>query len=127
MTLLQICGLSFLAAGLGWILRATGSKAAPAVPLMAGLCLCGIGLSRLAAPLAEVRAMAESGGFSDEFSALCRMLAVGYLTQMTSDICRDMGDATLSARVELCGRAEILLLCLPFLRTLYALATEALS
>lgn len=104
-----------------------GAKAAPAVPLLAGLCLCGIGLTQLATPLATLREMAGEGGFSAEFAALSRMLAVGYLTQITADICRDMGDGALAGRVELCGRVEILLLCLPFLQTLYALATEALS
>ena len=43
-------------------------------------------------------------------------------TDRTADVCREMGESTLGARVEMCGRAEILLLCLPFLLELFSLA-----
>ena len=127
MSLTQICALGILAAALTYVLRSCGAKGAAMVPLTGGLALLFYALSRYAAPIAALRELAEGAGLGEPFSAVLRMLAVGCLCRLSGDLCRDMGEATLGALIELCGRIEILLLCLPLAEELIRLATEVLS
>lgn len=127
MSVAEICALAVLAAALAWLLRATGAKGAAAVPLTGGLALAFFALYRYREPVAAILEMAEKAGVRASVDAVLRMLAVGCLSTVAADVCRDMGEATLAARVELCGRAEILLLCLPFLLELFSLSLEVVG
>lgn len=127
MTLLQLAGLAVLFAALASVVKQCGAQSGKLVSLVGGLALFFYALSRYAAPVAFLREMAEDAGMAEGFSAVLRMMAVGCITHISGDVCRDMGEATLAARVELCGRAEILLLSLPLLKDLCTLAFEVLG
>lgn len=66
-------------------------------------------------------------GMGDMASLLLRGLGVAMLTQLSSDLCRQCGEATLAGGVELAGKVELLLLCLPQLRALMEMAGGLLS
>ena len=44
-----------------------------------------------------------------------RALGITYLTCTASDICRSSGEPTISGYIEMAGKMEILLLCIPLL------------
>lgn len=64
------------------------------------------------------------------FSIMLKALGVGIVVKITSDICSELGKASLSSAVTLAGKIEILLICLPVLNTVLVsikeLAYEAL-
>lgn len=124
MSLYQLIGLALLSAALTYLLKGLSSRVAPLVPVLCGLALLSYAISRYTEPLALLGELAEAGGLSDALSSMLRMLAVGLLSAFAADTCRDLGESTLGARVELCGRVEILLLSLPFLSELLSLAME---
>ncbi len=47
-----------------------------------------------------------------------KVLGVGWLTHIACDVCTESGAPSLAARVELCGRLEILLICYPYIEEL---------
>ena len=53
---------------------------------------------------------------------ILRALGITYLTCTASDICKSAGEAAVGNYIELAGRIEILLLCLPLFRDLTNLA-----
>lgn len=122
MSVVQLCGVAVLTAAMALTVKATGSKLAPLVPLFGGTVLLMAAIARYREPINAMLTLAEEAGISSSVGTVVKMLAVGGLCTMASDICRDLGEGTLAARVELCGRAEILLLCLPFLLELITLA-----
>ena len=124
MTLYQLIGLALLSAVLGFLLRPLSPRLALFPSLFCGLALLIYALSRYGEPISLLSELAAAGGLSEELFAILRMLGIGLLTAFTADLCRDLGEGTLASRVELCGRAEILLLCLPFLSELLSLAVE---
>lgn len=124
MSLYQLIGLALLAAVLGFLLKPLSPRMALFPPLFGGVALLVYALTRYAEPLSLLSDLAAVGGLSDALGAILRMLGIGLLTAFTADVCRDLGEGTLASRVELCGRAEILLLCLPFLSELLSLARE---
>lgn len=127
MTVFQAAALAILVASLSSVLKECGARGALPVSLTGGLALFFFVFFRYAEPLAFLRTLAEEAGLAEGFSAILRMMAVGCITHIAGDTCRDMGEASLAARVELCGRAEILLLSLPLVKELVALAQEVLG
>lgn len=127
MSLREVCAMAVLAAALGWLLKAAGAKHANTVSLAAGLFLSLFAVSRYREPVRAMLEMAGQAGVSASVTAILKMMAVGCLSTVAADICRDMGESTMGARIELCGRAEIMLLCLPFLLELFSVALEVVS
>ena len=124
MSILQIAALAVLAAALAFVLRTLGAKGAPALTVAAGLAFVAYAVARYGEALTAIREMAERAGVSDGVGVILRMIFVGILCAVAADICRDVGESTLATRVEACGKAEILLLALPFLLELVNLALE---
>jgi stage III sporulation protein AD len=71
--------------------------------------------------------LCNQSGMGDMASLLLRGLGVAMLTQLSSDLCRQCGENALAGGVELAGKAELLLLCLPQLRELMEMASGLLS
>lgn len=59
---------------------------------------------------------------STHADTLLRALGITYLTCTASDICKAAGEAAVGGYIELAGRVEIMLLCLPLFRELTELA-----
>lgn len=127
MSFLQLSAAAVLFAALCLILRESGSRASGLVALAGGLALLTYAISRYKEPIAALVRLAEEAGLAGSFAALLKMLAVALLAHLAAELCRDMGEGTLASRIELCGRVEILLLCLPLFLELCTLAREVLA
>jgi stage III sporulation protein AD len=55
-------------------------------------------------------------------NGILRILAITYLTGTSCEICKSAGEASVSGYIELAGKIEILLLCIPMFRELAELA-----
>lgn len=78
-------------------------------------------------PLTAFFSFFNTLGLQPQVRLVGKVLGVGYLSEIGSDLCRELGAATLGSRVELFGRVEILLLCLPFLQQLLEKMMELLT
>ena len=50
---------------------------------------------------------------SDSFALLLKVLGLAYLTQFSSDLCKDAGETALASKLEIAGKITILLLSIP--------------
>lgn len=91
------------------------------------LVLMGASLSMWQPVLAWLGELCQAYGLGEATILLFKGLGVGVLTQLCADLCRQSGEANLASGVEMAGRAEILLLCLPMLRELVELAEKLLA
>jgi len=127
MTLYQIIGFSVLSAMLVCLMKETGGKYAPALLACTGALLFWLFLRRLS-PVAEtLRGYLSAQGMGEASGLLMKGLAVGYLTQIGGDVCRDLGAESVASRLELCGRAELLVLALPLLSDLLGTALSLVN
>ena len=127
MTLWRLLGIALLTAVLGLILREAGGKWAGAVSL-AGAVLLLLGLmSRYGEILTAILAIPGGEAVGEALSLCLRVVGLAAVTEVTAGVCRDLGEVGLSTKVEWCGRAEILVVCLPTLSRVLSLATECLS
>lgn len=54
--------------------------------------------------------------------SVIRALGIVYLTSAASDICKASGEAAVSGYIELAGRVEIIILCIPLFKELIELS-----
>lgn len=75
--------------------------------------------------LTEISDIFTSAGISDDYISLVfKALAVSFITQITSDICRDSGETAIASAAELWGRAALVFMSLPVVRALMDMINE---
>lgn len=122
MTLLQMLGLAVLSSMLLLLLSEKAAGFRPLLLAASGVLLLMWFVFRISPAFQllggylQEYSMGESGGL------LLKALAVGYLTELGGDTCRDLGAEGIAKKLELCGRAELLLLSLPALSELLTVA-----
>lgn len=76
-------------------------------------------LTKVEVMIGELKFLQEY--FSDYGSyirILIKIIGITYLSEFSSDLCRDAGAATLATQIELFGKLSILVLCMPILTAL---------
>ena len=97
--------------------------------LMAALAAsCAVGGScvmMLSSFIGEISDIFTAAGVSDTYiSLIFKAAAVCFISQLTSDICRDSGESAIASAAELWGRAAVTFMSLPVLRALLETITE---
>ncbi len=113
---------ALLLALLAYSMREASVKGASLVLLSAGVMLLVPLVTRLSSLVSVWRDFAEKSTAAPYVASIVKVMGVGYLTHFAADTCRESGAASLSARVELCGKLEILLICLPYIQELLTYA-----
>ncbi len=122
MSFLPLIGTGLLCAAVVMTMRALGAKAAPIAAAVCGVLIVAFFFTRYGSLFSEFADLAGASGLSPYVPVLLKVLGIGYVTQFAADTCRDLGEAGIASKVELCGRGEILLLCLPHFKTLLDVA-----
>ena len=116
--------MGVLFATFGLLLKESGSKSASAAGAVLGVLFFGFVFLRISGLFAQLSQVFESAQLQKEGTFLLKAIGVGYVSQLGSDVCRDLGAQGMAAKIELLGRAELLLLCMP---TFLQLLQTALS
>lgn len=126
MEFLKLCGAAILVTVIFCFVRTWNPSFDIALKLSSAVFFLGV-ILYAARPLLETlvtmtagSAMAEHGGI------LLSAIGVAILTQTVSEICRDCKEGAVAGYVELAGRIEILLLCLPLLAEILGVVEDLL-
>ncbi len=126
--MLKLCGLALLCAFCALMLKeAGGARFAAALSALAGLLFFLPLLTRYGEVVAFLSALSENSLFSESFALSLKALSLGLLASFTADLCRDLGEAGLGERLELCAKAEIVVLALPMLSRLFSICSELIG
>ena len=120
--MLKLVGIATLSALSGLILRGQNGKIAPLLSLSGALLLLLLFFRRIGGAVAVFCDLAERSALSPYLETLLKVLSCGYLAEIGSGVCRELGENSAASALECAGRAEILLLCLPDFLTLTNLA-----
>ena len=77
--------------------------------------------------LSLVERLGNGSGTSEYVETILKGLGIVILTQISSDICRDSGEATLAGHIETVGKLELLLLSIPLIEKILATAEKLLE
>ena len=92
------------------------------------LLLFGIAaIANIRPAIAYLSQLSEYAGIGNYVEVLFKALGIAILTQYTAEICRECGENAAASGVELTGKIEILLLCLPLIDEILVMADKLLS
>ena len=122
--IIAVCGIVVF---LGFLLREAGFKGAKLLSVLGMaviLCMSVSGISELLDAL-ELSFFGDS--VSDAAVSVMKIIGVGYIFGISSDICREMGDTGISSCMLVAGRVEILLISAPFFKEIFLLGAEMMQ
>ncbi|MBQ9978673.1 MAG: hypothetical protein IJP20_02640 [Clostridia bacterium] len=81
----------------------------------------------LISPIVKYLKNLAGQALSEEYvEIILKTLAVSYITNLSSEVCKDCGEGNIASGVEMIGKLEILLLSIPLIESILQLAGELL-
>ena len=127
MSHIQICMLAVAGVTACVILRKWNADILPLLRVALVVILVGAILSWVTPLVAYLRDLTGIAALSKYAEFLFKTLGIAWLTQCCADICREGGESGAANGVELAGKVEILLLCLPLISDILTVTKELLS
>lgn len=127
MNIAAICGIALMGLITVVVLRAFRAEYAIVVGILTGVIVLFLSIPLMTEMLDYIQEVAGQTAFSVYFSVIFKSLGIGFLAQMTVDICRDAGENAIASKVEFAAKIMILLLCIPILRSLLNLIFDFLQ
>ena len=92
------------------------------------LLLMAMVLEQLSPVLEQLRSTMELTVLTGDYAAiLFKAVGICLLTQLAGDVCRDSGESSIASKIELAGRAAILLTAMPLIQEVLAWAWELMN
>jgi stage III sporulation protein AD len=112
----KICGLALICVVAFSVVRGWGRDFEVPMKLASAVVFLGL-LVGLAAPLLRwIREMLSTGAVSEYAELLLGALGIAVVTGVCADVCRECREPTVASYVEMAGRLEILILCVPLIK-----------
>ncbi|MBR5453791.1 MAG: hypothetical protein IKV54_06910 [Clostridia bacterium] len=116
MSVIGICGAVLLTVVSSAVIRSLRPEYSVFLSLGAGALLSVVTFASLAPLFEYITDVIGKSAFSEYTVVLLKVIAIGFLTEITAGMCADAGERALSEQVGFFGRGEILLLSLPLIR-----------
>ena len=118
----KICLAGVAVVSTAVILKKWNADFLPLLRLAATVLFAGTILAMAAPLVSYLQQLTETAGIAPYAAFLLKALGIAVLTQICADICRDAGESGVGAGVELAGKIEILILCLPLMNEIISTA-----
>ena len=116
MSLTAVAAVCLCTAVLAVMLKQYKPEYAVLITLAAGVVTLALVLYGLSPVLDKLRGFSDQlGGMGQAVEILVKALGICYLAQFAADACRDAGETSLAAKVELAGKIAVVVLSLPML------------
>lgn len=128
MELFPILGLALVGTAICILLRQYRPEYAMLTALGCGILLFGMILLELEPVLDTVTQLMDRLRINNQYAeAVIKALGICYVVQLAGDTCRDAGQSALAGKVELAGKAAVILVALPLFQQLLELALSLID
>lgn len=125
--LFKICACALIGAICAMTLKGSAKNAAMTVAVLSSLLIIGAVILRFSGAVKAITEIMKDGGMTNYGKVMLKSLGIGIVVNTVGSICRDMGETSLSSGVELAGKIEILLICLPVITEMLSLIKGLLT
>lgn len=123
--LIPICGICVISSILCSLFGGFGKEYSVYIKLAAGAAVLSVIILYISPVTETIYMLYEKSAADNEYlTILFKALGICYITQFTSDICRDCGENTLAVQAELAGKIALMVLALPLFGTLSEIITD---
>ncbi len=110
------------------IVRQYKPDAALGISVACGIIIMTAVITMLAPSVSAIAELTSAAGLEDGYAqVLMKALAVCYITQLASDSCRDAGESAIASKIELAGKAAIVVISLPVFASLAEIVTDLIN
>ena len=125
---LRLMGLCLLAGAMVMLLRQMQPAAAGLLCAALGVMVISAALPQLREYVTGIRDFLQTLGLEGEYyTVMLKAMGIVLVTQLTSQVCRDMDASSVAQRAELCGRLALLGVALPVFLSLARMAVGVLQ
>ena len=119
---IKICGIAFIGLVSVSVMRGVKNEFSSVVSVATGVLLIGYALSCFYPLIEYVEDITKDSGFSIYTETILKAVGIAVVTETAADICRDFGESAIAAKVELAAKSVIMLMAMPVVQSLLALA-----
>ena len=123
----KICFFAILCTVVGVVIKHLKPEFSPFVRIAGSVAVSTLAISIILPIVTYITSLFEGSSLGEYSGIVIKALGIALLTQICADICRDSGEGSAASGVELMGRLEILLLCLPMLENILSTVREVMS
>lgn len=111
----KLFGIAILSAVCAFLLRGLAWRAAPIFACLAAILLLALCEGSIGEIISSLSGIAVRGDVTEPVSVIIKIIGLGYLFGISADICRELGEGGIAKALEVGGRAEIILISMPYL------------
>lgn len=111
---LRVVGCVLICALLGVLLKELGFAGSRLILLLGTVGAVGFAAICVGRMIEEIPGLSE--GNREYTEAILKMVGIGYVAGVCSDICTDLGQTSLAGAISSVGKVEIMLLSMPYVR-----------
>ena len=124
---LKVCGIVIFALCVCLIFKNTKSEYSIFIKLIITISISLLSISVIYPVLNYINEITYNTNLEKYFPSLIKSLGIAIAVQITSDICKDVGEEALANRVSLFGRCEIVIICIPIIKELLSLCNQIME
>lgn len=124
---IKICFFAILCVVVASLIKHLRPDFLPFVRIGATLAVSAIAVGVIAPIVTYINSLFDGAKLGEFGGSVLKALGVALLVQICADICRDCGESSAASGVELVGKLEIIILCLPMLKSIISTAWEVLQ
>lgn len=128
MEMASVIGITVVAVVVAVLFRQYRPEYGVLISLITGILLLGLVVKGLTPAIEQISNLAEKVGmYGDYTDVLVKSLGICFLTQIACDTCKDAGESAIASKVELAGKAAVVILTLPLFQKLLSIALDLIS
>lgn len=125
MNIISLIGVGLISAVLSVVIKQYRPEYSIYISLLSGMLILGAVVTAIAPALSSLTDMIGTDGGYGEI--LLKALAVCYITHFAAQSCEDAGEKAIAAKIDLVGKAALLILSLPLFNELAGMIKELLK
>ena len=127
MNIITVCAFGIVSACIIGIVRLLRPELATLACAVAGVVVLIYTISAIAPFVSFVKGIALYNGAESYFTLMLKSLAISFCCKTSSEICKDCGETSLASKIELAGKAAIILISLPIVQQLFDIAKDMMG
>jgi len=124
--ILKILGVGLFVVILSFILKELKPEYSVMVMIAGGIIITLWGLAKVYPVIDYIRELTGTSYISEYFAIILKVLGISFIVQTGADICRDFGETSIASKIEFAGKAVILVVILPVLKSVVEMGLELL-
>ncbi len=119
MDLTKVIGIGIIGTFLAITVKTYRPELAIGVALASGIAIFTIIAPEVIKVITDLERLSENSGINPEyFKAIIKIIGIAYITQYSSELAKDSGEAAIAKKMEFAGKISVLALMMPIVKNL---------